>query len=288
MTELTGDRKIFSHYEISGQSQHAALPPSTVSHGEKYVRSQTIQLPNHDAAYYIRRHSYWSYLFSLVIVMAIFCCGCGRPVATPAPSSEQPTSIRLPEPQYDSDVSIEESLLQRRSIRSYTGDPLTLQEVSQLVWATQGITNPRGFRTAPSAGALYPLEVYVVAGDVQNLVPGIYKYKPDEHELAQLIHGDQRSELAEAALSQPCVKEGALAIVFTAVYERTTVKYGERGIRYVHIEAGHATQNLCLQATAMGLGAVTVGAFHDEQVAKLLNLPDDEHPLYIIPVGRRQ
>jgi len=206
---------------------------------------------------------------------------------TPTPPSEQETAIRLPEPRYDSDVSIEQSLLQRRSIRSYTGEPLTLQEVSQLLWAAQGITDPRGFRTAPSAGALYPLEVYVVCGDVQDLTPGVYGYEPDEHRLVRIIDGDKRAELARAALGQSCVEEGAIAIVFTAVYDRTTAKYGDRGISYVHIEVGHAAQNLCLQATALGLGVVTVGAFYDEKVTKLLNLPEAEQPLYIIPVGRK-
>ena len=209
------------------------------------------------------------------------------PVPTQAPSPEKDTAIKLPEPRYDSDVSIEQSLLQRRSIRSFTGEPLTLGEVSQLLWAAQGITDPRGYRTAPSAGALYPLEVYLVAGDVENLVPGIYKYEPDGHELDLLMDGDKRSELADAALGQSSVATGALAIVFTAVYERTTFKYGERGVRYVHIEVGHAAQNLCLQATAMGLGAVTVGAFHDDEVTEVINLPSEEKPLYIIPVGRK-
>lgn len=231
---------------------------------------------------------YWNYLVILAIALLIF-SGCGKPagIPTPTPSSEQPEVINLPEPQYDSDVSIEQSFLNRRSIRSYTGEPLTLREVSQLLWAAQGITDPRGFRTAPSAGALYPLEVYLVAGDVEDLTSGVYRYEPDSHQLARIIDGDKRAELADAALAQPCVKEGAISIVFAAVYERTTVKYGERGIRYVHMEAGHAGQNLCLQATAMGLGVVTVGAFHDEQVSKLLNLPQDEKPLYIIPVGRK-
>ena len=118
-------------------------------------------------------------------------------------------------------------------------------------------------------------------------MPAIYKYEPDKHELAQVIEGDKRRELADAALGQSFVKEAALTIIFTVVYERTTVKYDERGIRYVHIEVGHAAQNVLLQATAIGLGAVPVGAFHDELVAKLLDLPDDENPLYIIPVGRR-
>ena len=233
---------------------------------------------------------YGIYLVTLVMVFMTLLCSCAKPNTAPAPtpSPTQANIITLPEPRYDSDVSIEQSLLKRRSTRSYTGEPVTLQELSQLLWAAQGITDSgRGFRTAPSAGALYPLEVYVVAGDVQNLVSVIYKYEPDEHELARLIDGDKRSELADVALAQPCVKEGALAIVFTAVYERTTVKYGERGIRFVHIEVGHAAQNVCLQAVAMGLGIVPVGAFHDEPVARLLNLPDNEQPLYIIPVGRK-
>lgn len=232
------------------------------------------------------RWCYWNYLVTLAIVLVTF-CGCAKPVITPPAASPEQDVIKLPEPRYDSDVSIEQSLLKRRSIRSYTGEPVTLQEVSQLLWAAQGITDPRGFRTAPSAGALYPLEVYMVAGDVQDLTPGVYKYEPEEHQLIGVIDGDKRAELADAALAQSWIKEGASAFVFTAVYERTTRKYGDRGIRYVHIEVGHAAQNLCLQATAMGLGAVTVGAFHDEQVAELLNLPRDEQPLYIIPVGRK-
>ena len=195
--------------------------------------------------------------------------------------------MKLPEPQYDSNVSLEESLLQRRSIRSYTDEPLALHELSQLLWSAQGITGPGGLRTAPSAGALYPLEVYVAVGDVQGLAPGVYRYQPDGHQLAKIMDGDRRGELASAALGQSSVKDGAVAFVFTGVYKRTTGKYGDRGIRYVHIEVGHAAENLCLQATAMGLGSVTVGAFTDEQVTRLLNLPDGEQPLYIIPVGRK-
>lgn len=231
----------------------------------------------------------WRYVVSAISLL-LFVSSCQlapKLVPIPAPASVQETSIRLPEPRHDSDVSIEQSLLQRRSTRSYTGDSITLQEVSQLLWAAQGITDTRGFRTAPSAGALYPLEVYVVSGDVNNLSAGIYKYEPREHELSLIMDGNKRSELADAALSQSWVEGAALAIVFAAVYERTTVKYGERGIKYVHIEVGHAAQNLCLQATAMDLGVVTVGAFNDERVSELLNLPDNEKPLYIIPIGRK-
>ena len=190
---------------------------------------------------------HWNYLLSLAIILLTFSCGCAPSANTPMPTSppEPESIIELPEPQYDSDVSIEQSLLQRRSIRSYTGEPLTLQEVAQLLWAAQGVTDPTGFRTAPSAGALYPLELYVVAGDVQDLSPGVYRYDPDEHQLLRTMEGDKRVELADAALGQHFVGEGAIVIVFTAVYERTTGKYGDRGIRYVHMEVGHAAQNLC-------------------------------------------
>jgi len=230
--------------------------------------------------------SYWHYLTTLAILLATL-CDCPQPATTPTPPQEQAEVIKLPEPQYDSDISLEQSLLERRSIRSYTGEPLTLQETSQLLWAAQGLTDPRGFRTAPSAGGLYPLELYIVAGDVTDLTPGVYRYQPDGHQLVKTMDGDKRAELAEAALGQEWVEEGAVSIVFTAVYERTTGKYGDRGIRYVHMEVGHAAQNLCLQATALGLGAVTVGAFHDGEVSQLLNLPAEEEPLYIIPVGIR-
>jgi len=195
--------------------------------------------------------------------------------------------IKLPKPEYNSDVSLEQSLVKRRSVRNYTGEPLTLKEVSQLLWAAQGTTSDRGFRTAPSAGALYPLEVYLIVGDVQDLAVGIYLYKPKKHELVMMEGKDVRQQLTGAALGQSSVKNGAIDLVFTAVYQKTTVKYGDRGIKYVHMEIGHAAQNVCLQATAMELGVVTIGAFNDQKVSKILNLPKDEEPLYIIPVGKR-
>lgn len=231
----------------------------------------------------------WTYLLCLVTILTIFCFGCSQPSNTLSAeqSQEQDMVIKLPEPRYDSNVSIEQTLLSRRSIRSFTDEALTLQEVSQLLWAAQGITDPSGKRTAPSAGALYPLEIYAVAGNVKDLSAGVYKYEPEEHQLVRVMDGDKRGALANAALGQSSVRQGAVAFVITAVYERTTVKYGDRGIRYVHIEVGHAAENLCLQATAMDLGAVTVGAFDDEQVSEVLNLPEDEQPLYIIPVGRK-
>lgn len=183
-------------------------------------------------------------------------------------------------------ASLEELLRQRRSVRDYADAPLTKDEVMKLLWAGQGITSPVGFRTAPSAGALYPLEIYLVAGNVDNLAPGVYKYKPVEDGLTLVKEGDVRASLAAASLGQGSVADGAVDIVIAAVYERTTVKYGVRGERFVQIEVGHAAQNICLQATALGLGLVTVGAFDDAEVAKLVGMSQDETPLYVMQVGR--
>jgi len=194
--------------------------------------------------------------------------------------------ISLPEPSYESNFSIEESLLKRRSTREYSGELLTLDEISQILWAAQGITHEKRLRTAPSAGGLYPLELYVVVGDVEGLEAGIYHYMPIENNLLKTVDGDRRSDIADAALGQDWVEKAAINIVITAIYERTTGKYDDRGIRYVHIEVGHAAQNICLQATALNLGVVTVGAFHDDKVVRILHLNPEEKPLYIIPIGK--
>ena len=228
----------------------------------------------------------WLTLVLVLILTPNFLLACKPAEIKPSPIKDN-VRISLPEPRYDSNISIEETLLKRRSVRDYSGEALTLQEVSQLLWAAQGITDPKGLRTAPSAGALYPLEVYVVVGSVENLAKGVYKYKPHQHELVKVLEGDQRESLAAAALGQPSVKQGAIDIVITAIYERTTKKYSDRGIRYVHMEAGHAAQNVYLQAVAMNLGMVVVGAFYDDQVKEALNLPENEKPLYIMPVGRK-
>ncbi|MBS7622284.1 SagB/ThcOx family dehydrogenase [Candidatus Bathyarchaeota archaeon] len=192
----------------------------------------------------------------------------------------------LMQPRRSSDTSLEEALMNRRSARSYVDGALTLEELSQLLWAAQGLTSPQGLRTAPSAGGLYPLEVYVVVGRVEGLSRGVYRYLPSTHSILRIQDGDRRVELARASLDQSWVKEAAVDIIIAAAYERTTVKYGERGVRYVHLEVGHAAQNLCLQATALRLGAVTVGAFDDDEVSMVVGLPQDEKPLYVIPVGR--
>lgn len=194
--------------------------------------------------------------------------------------------VVLPPPRLEGGISLERALAERRSVREFMPGALTLPQVAQLLWAAQG-TTAGGRRTAPSAGALYPLEVYLVAGEVRDLAPGIYRFLPAKHTLQRFAAGDVRRQLCAAALAQECVAAGAAVVVFAAAERRTTSKYGSRGVRYVHIEVGHAAQNLALAATALGLGSVTVGAFDDAAVARLLNLPKDEVPLYLMPVGPR-
>jgi SagB-type dehydrogenase family enzyme len=201
--------------------------------------------------------------------------------------SLQSNIIQLPEPRLESNMSVEQALLNRRSVRSYKNQPLTIAEVGQLLWAAQGVTDKlRGFRTAPSAGATFPFEVYLVAGEVTGLTAGIYQYDYHHHRLLLRREGDFRAKLSESALGQSSITNGAINIVLTGIYERTTQRYGDRGIRYVHIEAGHIAQNVFLQAVALGLGSVPIGAFNDNKVQKRLDIPKNEIPLYILPVGR--
>ncbi len=198
----------------------------------------------------------------------------------------EPTVIKLPEPMLDSKVSVEAALRARTSIRSYQGKNLTLAEVSQLLWAAQGINRKNGMRTAPSAGALYPLEVYLVAGQVEQIPVGIYKYHSRSHELVRISDEERRQVLAAACYGQSCIERGSVTIVIAGAYERTASKYGERAARYVHMEVGHAAQNIYLQAVALELGTVVVGAFDDSKVKKILRMDAEDFPLYIMPVGR--
>ena len=231
-------------------------------------------------------------LLATILVLAYACCSPAPGVSPTEPFAPTPVlgpekALKLPQPRMESTVSLEEALLQRRSVREYANLPLTLEEVSQLLWAAQGVTSEWGGRTAPSAGALYPLEIYLAVGKVDNLAPGVYKYRPERHELVQIKPDDVRNELAGAALGQAWIKEGAIDIIIAAVYDRTTRKYGDRGVRYVHMEAGHAAQNIYLQAAALDLSVVTVGAFYDDQVKGITGMLEDEIPLYVIPVGRK-
>ncbi|WP_455212746.1 SagB/ThcOx family dehydrogenase [Kaarinaea lacus] len=195
-------------------------------------------------------------------------------------------AVNLPKPIMSGDNSFEQLLTQRRSSREFRDDALNLPQLGQLLWAAQGITHREGLRTAPSAGALYPLEVYIAVGKVDGLTAGIYHYYPDEHKLVNTYDGDFRNAIFSAALQQPWVKQAPIVIIITAKYSRTTGKYGKRGIRYVHIESGSVAQNVYLQAAAIGLGTVVVGAFDDESVANTLRLADDVEPLILMPVGR--
>lgn len=200
-------------------------------------------------------------------------------------AAEGAIKIRLPPPRRDGALSVEEALRRRRSVRSYAEGPLTLAEVGQLLWAAQGVTGPDGKRTAPSAGALYPLEVFLVAGRVEELETGVYRYRPAGHELLRCAEGDRRRDLA-GATRQGWIGTGPAILIVAAVYERTEVKYGARAERYVPIEAGAAGENVYLQATALGLGTVMVGAFDDRVVREVLTLRAEEEPLLLMPVGR--
>ncbi|MGC8838087.1 MAG: SagB/ThcOx family dehydrogenase [Anaerolineae bacterium] len=226
------------------------------------------------------------WLRGAVLVLDALLAACtpeAAPLASPFPSQPPPTALLsrepLPPPRTEGPLSLEEALLKRRSVRAYTDRPLTREEVGQLLWAAQGITREGRYRTAPSAGALYPLELYVADAE------GVWHYLPQEHALEPWRAEDRRPRLCPAALSQAAVCRAPAVFVVTGVFARTAQKYGDRATRYVWLEAGHAAQNLLLQAVALGLGAVPIGAFYDEQVQAALNLPPDHAPLYLIPVG---
>ena len=209
-------------------------------------------------------------------------CGAGAEVAESPAAALQPSEMALPTPRLTGETSLEEALATRRSVREFTDQKLTWDEVSQLLWSAQGTTDPRGLRTAPSAGALYPLEVFAVLPD------GFYHYLATQHTVERMSEGDLREDLWQAGLQQNALRQAPAVFVIAAVYERTEAKYGERAERYVEMEAGHAAQNLLLQAVALDLGAVPIGAFDDDQVGTALGLPEDHRPLYLIPVGHPQ
>jgi SagB-type dehydrogenase family enzyme len=193
--------------------------------------------------------------------------------------------VELPPPVVEGEAALESALRRRRSEREYSREPLTLAQLGQLLWAAQGVTADWGGRTAPSAGALYPLELCVAASRVEGLAAGVYRYEPAEHGLTQLGSGDRLIEIAIASLGQDCVEDAAAVLVFAAVYARTTERYGQRGQRYVHMEVGHAAQNVHLQAAALELGTVVVGAFDDGPVRRALGLPREQHVLALMPVA---
>lgn len=192
--------------------------------------------------------------------------------------------VDLPTPKAGA-MSLEESIRHRRSVRDFSDEALTLAEISALMWAAQGITAP-GHRTAPSAGATYPLEIYLAAGNVETLAAGVYRYLPERHRLERVSEGDIRQRLSDAAVNQEWMNSAPVVAAIAAVFDRTAARYGRRAERYVDLEAGHAAQNLLLETTVLGLGATPVGAFDDAEVSRLLQLPVGETPLYLIPLGR--
>ena len=194
-------------------------------------------------------------------------------------------SVRLPQPRVTGSLSLEETLAARQSIRTFQADPLSLEQVSQLLWAAQGVTHDGRRRTAPSAGATYPLEVILTVRNVEGLKPGVYRYRPFDHALETIGALDVGRSLSRACLNQRFIESAAVNVVLVADYGRTVRRYGERGRRYVHMEAGHVGQNLYLQAEALGLGTVAVGAFEDDDVRRILGIREDV--LYLFPVGRK-
>ena len=211
------------------------------------------------------------------------------------------TIIKLPSPQLKGKVSLEETVLRRRAARRYRRDPLDLSQLGQILWSAQGITGTREFRAAPSAGATYPLEIFVLVGKqgvIDNEVPmqsgqapealqaGIYQYEVDSHSLSLHKPADLRPDLARATLDQEFIIDAPVDIVICALYHRTSYRYGRRGERYVHIEVGHVGENIHLQAVALGLATVEIGAFNDEEVRKVLGVEEQIKPLYIMPLGK--
>lgn len=192
-------------------------------------------------------------------------------------------NIKLPLPKTIGRMSLEEAIVNRHSVRSFSKKELSLEEISQLLWAAYGqrdVDSVTGAsKTVPSAGALYPMEIYLVSPN------GVFHYFPSSHSLKEISDKDLRSALSRAALWQEALTRAAVNFVITCVYDKICWKYGERGMRYAHIEAGHIAQNIHLQAVCLGLGSAPIGAFSDTAVQKALYLPKDNIPLYIIPVG---
>ena len=221
-------------------------------------------------------------LISVLLLTVITVCNATSPVIG---------FTALPAPKLDGDTSVEKALQSRRSTRQYTDGKITIQQLSQILWSAYGITQPMsnfrgGLRTAPSAGAMFPFEIYVVIGKVDRLKPGIYKYYSEEHKILEILDKDIREDLAAVASNQNMFKNAPITIVYTAIFSKMTERYGSRGAeRYVWIDLGHSAQNVYLQATAMGLGTCAVGAFDDAKLKDLLLLPESEQPLYLMPVG---
>jgi SagB-type dehydrogenase family enzyme len=193
--------------------------------------------------------------------------------------------LPLPKPIIRSGPSLEQALAQRRSHRTFADRPVPLADLAQLLWAGQGLSGVYDGRTAPSAGGMHLMQLHIVAAHISGLEPGVYRYQAGSHEVEVLATGDLRDEVRDATSDQECLGEGAADIIIGVAPAAAIQRYGERGIRYLHMEAGHVAQNICLQATALGLAATTVAAFDDEAMACAARLRSGEQALYAIPVG---
>ena len=242
-----------------------------------------------------------NWVFLLIFFIAIFACNSkiseskeNKAIGNKLTKIEEPQlTYILPSPKTDGNISVEKALTTRRSHRRFQNKAITAEQLSQILWAAYGVTEPRpnqpnlrgGLRTAPSAGATYPLEIYAVIGNVKGIEPGVYRYISQEHKIVRTIDKDVRAELSEAALGQRMIREAPASIFYSAIFARTTGRYGDRGHKYVHMEIGHSAQNIHLQAEALRLGTCAVGAFTDSKVRQVLKLPTNEEPLYMMPIG---
>lgn len=218
-------------------------------------------------------------IFAAASLLASASCR-GSPAEPVARPEGDVAPIALPAPRTSGSVSLEQAIARRRSIRSFTAERLTREELGQLLWAAQGVTEPSsGRRAAPSAGALFPLELYALTSD------GVFWYRPAEHRMLRVREGDRRGALAEAALGQSAVASAAVTLVVTGVVARTRAKYGDRAERFVDLEAGHVAENVLLQATALGLGGVPIGALEEQRVRDVVGVSADETPIYLIAIG---
>lgn len=199
-------------------------------------------------------------------------------------------TVKLPKPETQGALPLNDIILMRRSTRKFKNTPISLQDLSQLLWSGQGITGDQDFfRTVPSAGACHPLNLYVLVGSngVSGLGEGFYKYSNVKHELLKISDEDLRPKLVEFAHNQKYLLDASINLFISGDYSKSQKRYEERGIRYTHIDLGHCAQNIHLEVESLGLGCVMVGAFEDEKIKEILNLPENESPLYIIPVGKK-
>lgn len=217
----------------------------------------------------------WGFFVIILAGFAVICLGQYKAMV-----STSKKIVQLPEPRLEGPVSLEQTLTERRSVREFTSEPLNLEQIGQLAWAAQGVTEKkRGFRTAPSAGAIYPMKLYFATQD------GVFVYHPEEHSLEKVLSEDVRNKLSKAALRQSWMAEAACDVVIAGSEQKVAAKYGNRARRYMLLEAGHIAQNIHLQAVSLKLGSVSVGAFDINQVHNICSMPRALEPIYIIPVG---